>query len=745
MNTLKKFSAAFLFFLMLFAAVFTVASCSSGNVSKTEIRILSEDNFNVGFEKLENGTLKMAEGADKLTEEEYLIEGNRYYAVLLLSYEKISNGWIEFKGGVTLDDTPLICGETGDNFTVEKDLPLRYSVKSKDEKNKSDFYVAFPFTVNAYESVSAPYVDASGIFHSPSDEKLSVEFLTYETVRGDKKEKKISEEKEIRHSKYVTSNSFVKYLSSEDYRNGYNEDSLKDTLEIAVGEKCYAVIDYKLSDYAGIGELDTLRAAITAKSDDGAVFKLKVEDIPSPDYTEQSNEISAAFKIHPGASPSKGFRFIVSIVAERAGSIKISSSVFDSKISVIGDRKAEGSVSVNGSLTLESKLEYQLSADGKHYIVVGLGTEYGDTVTVPENYKGKSVKAIGDGVFANVPYLKEIFLPEGLETIGVNAFSGENEAKYIVIPSTVTAIGSGAFNGWSGKYIYCEAEEKPSGFDENWAPSDANIIWDHVESHFSLNNDGKSYTLVMYTDGKRERISVPETYRGLPVTGIADTAFMFCDNLKYLHISRYITEISFSSHSNLAELTVDSQNPAYKCIGDCLIDTRDGTLVSGGNNSVIPTDGSVTKIGDKAFYGCEQLTEINIPASVISIGSEAFYNCEALSSVTFAESSSLESIGASAFKFCLTLTEIIIPESVTLIDSSAFENCYLLERVTFGDKLEEIKYRAFYNCTALTEINYKGSEQQWLAISKGDGWDIYDNNGVSEKIGYTLNLNYTGE
>ncbi len=745
MKNFRKFFAAFLFFLTVFTAVFAITSCSTGNVSKTEIRILSEANFNAGFEKLADGAVKIAENVDNLAEEEHLTEGERYYAVLLLSYEKLSTGWIEFKGGITLEDGVLISAETGDNFTVERDLPLRYSVKSKNEKEKSDFYAAFPFTVNSYESVNAPFVDASGILHTPSDEKLSVEFLTYETVRGDKKEKKISIEKEIRHSKYVSSLSSVKYLRVEDYRNGYNEDTLKDTLEIAVGEKCYAVIDYKLSDYVGIGELDTLLATITAKSDDGAVFKLKVEDIPSPDYTEQNDVINATVKIHPGTEQGKGFRFIVSLVAERAGSIKISSSVFDSKISVIGDRKAEGSINVNGSLTLESKLDYKLSDDGKYYIVVGLGAEYGDTVTVPSTYKGKSVKAIADNVFANVPYLKEIFLPEGLETIGANAFGGENEAKYIVIPSTVTAVGSGAFDGWSDKYIYCEAEEKPSAFDENWAPSDANIIWDHVESHFSLNNDGKSYTLVMYTDGKRERINVPETYRGLPVTGIADTAFMICDKVKYLHISRYVTEISFSSHSNLEELTVDSRNTVYKCSGDCLIDTRDGTLVSGGNNSVIPTDGSVTKIGDKAFYGCEQLTEINIPASVISIGNEAFYDCEALSSVAFAESCSLESIGASAFKYCVSLTEIIIPVNVAVIEISAFENCYLLESVTLGNKLTEIKYRAFYNCTALTEINYMGGEQDFTAVTKGDDWDCYDNNGVSEKIGYTLNLNYTGE
>ncbi len=730
---------------MILTAAFVVSSCTGDKLGKSQILILSEEKFDAAFEKLENSTVKITESAENLTEEEYIVEGKRYYAVLLLSNEKLSTGWLKFKGGVTVEETAWVSAETGEHFEIEREVSLEYRIKSKNEKEKKDFYVAFPFTVNAYESIEKPFIDDSGVVHGFSAEKLDVEFLTYKTVRGVKEERKVNKEKDIFHSKRVSSISSVKYLTGEDYRSGNIDEKLKDTLEIAVGEKCYAVIDYKLSSYANISELDRLLAQITASSDDGAVFNLELEALPTTEYTEQNNEISAIFKIHAGAENSKAFRFIVSVVAERAGSIKIGSSLFDSKISVLGDKSAAGSITVNGNLTLESKLEFQLSSDGRYYILVGLGTEYGDTVVVPATYKGKSVKEIAANVFANLSYLKEITLPEGLETIGSNAFGGENQAKYIVIPSTVTDIGVGAFNGWSGKYIYCEAKEKPSAWEENWAPSDVNVIWDHVESHYSLNADGKSYTLIIYVDSNRESINVPETYKGLPVTGIADTAFMVCDKVKRIHLSRYITEIAFLSHSNLDELTVDSENTVYKCSGGCLIDMRDGTLVSGGNNSVIPTDGSVTQIGDKAFYCCEELTEIYIPASVVSIGSEAFYSCTALNSVVFAENSILESIGASAFKYCLSITEIIIPDRVKEIEESTFENCYLLERITVGDKLEAIKYHAFYNCADLNEINYKGSEQAWAEIIKNDDCAKYHNNGRDEDINYTVIFISSGE
>ena len=59
---------------------------------------------------------------------------------------------------------------------------------------------------------------------------------------------------------------------------------------------------------------------------------------------------------------------------------------------------------------------------------------------------------------------------------------------------------------------------------------------------------------------------------------------------------------------------------------------------------------SVTSIGDKAFSGCESLTNIAIPSSVNSIGKRAFYECTSLSSVVIPDS--VTSIGIGAFLGC---------------------------------------------------------------------------------------------
>ena len=51
--------------------------------------------------------------------------------------------------------------------------------------------------------------------------------------------------------------------------------------------------------------------------------------------------------------------------------------------------------------------------------------------------------------------------------------------------------------------------------------------------------------------------------------------------------------------------------------------------------SVIPNDGSVTSIGEYAFYDCRNLASITIPDSVTSIGDDAFSYCFNLTSITF--------------------------------------------------------------------------------------------------------------
>ena len=67
---------------------------------------------------------------------------------------------------------------------------------------------------------------------------------------------------------------------------------------------------------------------------------------------------------------------------------------------------------------------------------------------------------------------------------------------------------------------------------------------------------------------------------------------------------------------------------------------------------------SLKWIGDFAFYNCDNLVSVNIPAGATRIGEKAFYDCSKLTSVTIPNS--VTSIGNCAFAYCFSLTSVTI-------------------------------------------------------------------------------------
>ena len=176
-----------------------------------------------------------------------------------------------------------------------------------------------------------------------------------------------------------------------------------------------------------------------------------------------------------------------------------------------------------------------------------------------------------------------------------------------------------------------------------------------------------------------ESITIPSS-----VTEIGDYAFYLCTSLTSVTIPEGVTSIGegvFSLCDDLTSLTVAEGNPVYHSAGNCIIETASKTLVAGCKASVIPADGSLTSIGEYAFYGCSSLTSVTIPGSVTSIGEYAFYDCDSLTSVTIGDG--VTSIGEGAFAYCYDMTSITIPSSVTSIGEGAFYGCDSLTSAVF--------------------------------------------------------------
>lgn len=103
-----------------------------------------------------------------------------------------------------------------------------------------------------------------------------------------------------------------------------------------------------------------------------------------------------------------------------------------------------------------------------------------------------------------------------------------------------------------------------------------------------------------------------------------------------------------------------------------------------------------------AFYGCNVLKTVTIPASVRKIEERAFWNCYSLESVTI--SPAVEEINLGTFYGCHSLTNVVLPTSLTTIGERAFEQCLNLPLIIIPSTVTTIREDAFKNCELLTTI-----------------------------------------
>ena len=134
---------------------------------------------------------------------------------------------------------------------------------------------------------------------------------------------------------------------------------------------------------------------------------------------------------------------------------------------------------------------------------------------------------------------------------------------------------------------------------------------------------------------------------------------------------------------------------------------EDGLYITGylgsATSVIIPAeiDGKkVVGIGDRAFFGCSNLTSVTLPDSVTQIGERAFSGCRSLTSITIPDG--VTQIGS--FWGCSSLISIIIPDGVTQIEDGAFGSCSSLTSITIPESVTQIGDRAFSYCSSLTSI-----------------------------------------
>ena len=351
-----------------------------------------------------------------------------------------------------------------------------------------------------------------------------------------------------------------------------------------------------------------------------------------------------------------------------------------------------------------------------------------DSVTVIEgsaffgcqNLKKVSLPAgltkIGSHAFNRCEALAEIALPAGLTKIGMSAFGGCNALRSIAIQAGVKRIGRVAFD-------VCGALESIVVADDNPVYRSENNCLIERKTGMLLRGCGNSVVPAGVTGIDTSAFSrcASLTHVLLPdsVTVIGMGAFFGCSGLEDLVIPQGVTKIGFGAFSDcekLKRVTILGRETdiGEEAFSDCVSLT-----------SVLLPDG-VVRIGKSAFWGCSSLAEISIPAGVTAIGDCAFFNCQALQTVSVAESNPVYRsennclIERETGKLILGCDNGVVPDGVTSIGSYAFNYRTTLTEIVIPVSVTKIDPRAFFRCTSLRAVIYRGTKAQWASVCPED-------------------------
>lgn len=111
---------------------------------------------------------------------------------------------------------------------------------------------------------------------------------------------------------------------------------------------------------------------------------------------------------------------------------------------------------------------------------------------------------------------------------------------------------------------------------------------------------------------------------------------------------------------------------------------------------------NITKIGQKAFIGCESITTVSMPNTVIAIDDSAFLGCDLLTTVNL--STALQNIGNDCFNGCPALTNLTFGPNLKSIGNTVFMNCSSITEFKLPEGLTTVGVAAFAMCKALKSV-----------------------------------------
>jgi BspA type Leucine rich repeat region (6 copies)/PKD domain len=327
-----------------------------------------------------------------------------------------------------------------------------------------------------------------------------------------------------------------------------------------------------------------------------------------------------------------------------------------------------------------------------------------------------SVTTIGDSAFSACYYLSSVTMSNSVITIGPQAFAFCFGLTSVAIPAGVVSIEPGAFLNCDNLTAFTvdpgNAFFSSAGgvlFDKNQATLIAFPV-----------GLGGSYAvpggvIAIGPDAFFLCVNLTSVTMPASVTTLDDQAFGDCSGLASITLGAGVNQISISAFGGCAQLTainVDPANPFFSSIGGVVYDKSQTTLIRlpTGYQGSYTTPGSVTGVAPYAAEDCA-LSALTLTAGVTNIGDIAFQGCGNLTNVTIL--SPATTMGIVVFGDCPKLANVIIHGTVNSFGLDAFVYSSGLTGVYFtGDAPAEPDSSTFLGDTAAT-VYYLAGTTGW--------------------------------
>lgn len=330
--------------------------------------------------------------------------------------------------------------------------------------------------------------------------------------------------------------------------------------------------------------------------------------------------------------------------------------------------KAECRIIVENENIFKYKLVPSQTGSESSYTVTitGYKKPLSGEITIPETIEGYEVTAIGRDAFRDCTEITSIVMPDSVTEIGSYAFSGCTSLSKIILPKGLKEIAVGIFCNCSALESISVSEgvtvigdfafTNCSDLKQVNLPSGLITIGSYRHSEGASFEGCSSLKEITIPDSvimienasfsgcsSLKEITIPDSVK---VIGYA--TFSECTNLESVTIGSGVEQLdvdAFFKYSNapvscrrLANITVSPDNKTYSSVDGVLFNKDKSELLAypiGNKRSSYTIPDGVTKIDQKAFYGCRYIETLTIPASVKEIEDSALGNCYDIRTINY--------------------------------------------------------------------------------------------------------------